>query len=179
QVSSTSSAQPASDQPQPQSQQPIVVTQAAPPPRSVYVPKDWRGVFDAIDAGQWSSARAGIAALPPSVLTPVAKAELYTAKGSPSVDLASLQTLIDQAPELPEAEQLGLMAWKRGAGSMPAYFQEKQTVNLGSAPVRYKAHPVQGEPAADQLRAALDPLIKSDDGSGAEAQLLTFAPQLS
>src|SRR5439155_16399749 len=29
------------------------------------------------------------------------------------------------------------------------------------------------------LRAALDPLIKADEGSGAEAQLLTFAPQLS
>src|SRR3954454_625208 len=27
------------------------------------VPKDWRGVFDAIDAGDWASARAGIATL--------------------------------------------------------------------------------------------------------------------
>src|SRR5947209_6105354 len=117
--------------------------QAPPPVRTVAVPKDWRGVFDAIDAAQWASARAGIAALPPSVLTPVAKAELYIAKGSPTVDLASLQALIEQAPELPEAQQLALMAWKRGASTMPGYFQEKPTVNLGSAPVRYKAHPVQ------------------------------------
>src|SRR5206468_8032452 len=29
------------------------------PPRTI--PKDWRGVFDAIDAGDWASARAGIA----------------------------------------------------------------------------------------------------------------------
>jgi soluble lytic murein transglycosylase-like protein len=145
----------------------------------VAIPKDWRGVFDAIDAGQWSAARAGIAALPPSVLTPLAKAELYTAKDSPVVDLASLQALIQEAPELPQADQLALMAWKRGAPTMPAYFQERPTVNLGSAPVRYKAHPVQGEPAADQLRAALDPLVKADDASGAEAQLLIYAPQLS
>ena len=74
--------------------------------KEVAAPKDWRGVFDAIDAGQWASAQAGIAALPPSILTPVAKAELYTAKGSPVVDLASLQALIAQAPELPEADQL-------------------------------------------------------------------------
>ena len=60
----------------PQLQQPIVVTQSAPLPRAVVVPTNWRGVFDAIDAGQWASARAGIAALPCSVLTPVAKAEL-------------------------------------------------------------------------------------------------------
>ena len=58
------------------------------------IPRDWRGVFDAIDAGNWASAQAGIAALPPSVLTPVAKAELYTAKNSPAVDVASLQALI-------------------------------------------------------------------------------------
>ena len=53
---------------------------------SASVPRDLRGVFDAIDAGDWTSARAGIAALPQSILTPVAKAELYTAKGSPVVD---------------------------------------------------------------------------------------------
>ena len=41
-------------------------------------------MFDAIDAGNWASARAGIVTLPPGVLAPVARAELYTAKGSPT-----------------------------------------------------------------------------------------------
>jgi soluble lytic murein transglycosylase-like protein len=143
------------------------------------VPRDWRGVFDAIDAGNWASAQAGIASLPQSVLTAEAKAELYTAKGSPTVDLASLQALIAGAPELPQANQLALMAIKRGATTPPLVIPEHSTVNLGSAPGRYKAKPVQGEPAADQLRAALDPLIKADDAAGAEAQLLFYAPQLS
>ena len=58
-------------------------------------------MFDAIDAGNWASAQAGIAALPRELLTPVAKAELYTAKDSPVVDLASLQALLAEAPELP------------------------------------------------------------------------------
>jgi soluble lytic murein transglycosylase-like protein len=136
-------------------------------------------VFDAIDAGNWASARAGIATLPANILTPVAKAELYTAKGSPTVDLASLQALLAEAPELPQAQQLATMAWNRGATTMPWYVAPKATVNLGSAPGRYKARPVTGEPAADQLRAALDPLIKADDAAGAEGQLLTFAPQMS
>jgi soluble lytic murein transglycosylase-like protein len=143
------------------------------------VPTSWRGVFDAIDAGNWASARAGIAALSPSVLTPVAKAELYTAKGSPVVDLASLQALIAEAPELPEADQLALMAYKRGATTAVLTIPEKPTYNIGSAPIRYKAKPVQGEPYADQLRSLLDPLIKANDAQGAEAQLLTYAPQLS
>ena len=156
--------------------QPIV---QAPTLATVQVPRDWRGVFDAIDAGNWASARAGIATLPASILTPVAKAELYTAKGSPPVDLGSLQALIAEAPELPQADQLAAMAVKRGALVSLQTIPEKPTYNLGSAPVRYRAKPVQGEPAADQLRAILDPLIKADDAAGAEAQLLTFAPQLS
>lgn len=155
------------------------VPSAPAPQPAVAAPKDWRGVLDAIDAGNWTVARAGIASLPPSVLTPVAKAALYTARGSPIVDLASLQALIAQAPELPQADQLALMAYKRGATNPLMVVPEKATVNLGAAPVRYRTRPVQGEPAADQLRAALDPLIKADDAQGAEVQLLTFAPQLS
>jgi soluble lytic murein transglycosylase len=145
----------------------------------VPVPKDWRGVFDAIDAGAWASAQAGIVTLPPSILTPVAKAELYTARGSPAVDLASLQALIAQAPELPQADQLAALAVRRGALTAPLIVPERATVNLGSAPLRYKARPVSGEPAADALRALLDPLIKTNDAAGAEAQLLIYAPQLS
>src|SRR6185312_15062805 len=104
---------------------------------------------------------------------------LFTAKGSPTVDLASLEALIAQAPELPDADQLATMALKRGATEAIRVWPEKPTMNLGSAPVRYRTRPVQGEPAADALRAALDPLIKADDASSAEAQLLTYAPQLS
>ena len=165
------SAQQPTAQPQAAQVQPAVV--------NVQVPKDWRGVFDAIDAGNWVSARAGIAMLPPSILTPVAKAELYTAKGSPPVDLASLQALLAEAPELPQANQLAAMAVKRGALVPLQIIPEKPTYNLGSAPVRYRAKPVQGEPYADALRAILDPLVKADDAAGAEAQLLTYAPQLS
>jgi soluble lytic murein transglycosylase len=153
--------------------------QPVPPVATLAVPKDWRGVFDAIDGGNWPSAQAGIATLAQSILTPVARAELYTARGSPVVALASLQALIAQAPELPQANQLAAMAFARGATDPILVVPERRTVNLGSAPVRYRARPVQGEPAADQLRATLDPLVKADDASGAEAQLLVSAPQLS
>jgi soluble lytic murein transglycosylase-like protein len=161
-------------------QKPVVASIVPPAPATaVVVPKDWRGVFDAIDAGNWASAQAGIATLPPSIVTPVAKAELYTRKGSPVVDLPSLQALLAEAPDLPHAAQLAAMTLKRGAVTAPSYVVPKQTLNLGSAPIRYKAKPVLGEPYADQLRAALDPLIKINDAAGAEAQLLTYAPYLS
>ena len=53
-------------------------------------------------------------------------------------------------------------------------------MNLGSAPVRYRAKPVQGEPLADQLRASLDP---SDQGQrrlrAPRPSCCTYTPQLS
>lgn len=149
-----------------------------PAPPSVVVPKDWRGVFDAIGAGNWASAQAGISALPASVVTPVAKAELYTAKGSPAVSLDALQALIAEAPELPQADQLARMAQARGATTPLLVTPERRMIGLGSAPGRYRAKPVQGDSAADQLRDILTPYVKADDAAGAEAQFLLYAPQM-
>src|SRR6185369_15342204 len=109
----TDTTSPAPQPPQPPSTAPIT-SQPAPirpviaqpsPAGTLRAPKDWRGVFDAIDSGDWAAVRAGIATLPPSILAPVARAELYTAKDSPTVDLGSLQTLLAEAPELPQAQQ--------------------------------------------------------------------------
>ena len=157
-------------EPVPPAVQPPVATPST-PVSTVVVPKDWRGVFDAIDAGNWASAQAGIAALPSDPLTPLAKAELYTAKDSPVVDLASIQALLSEAPELPQAAQLAAMAVKRGAFTPPSIILEKPTYSIGSAPYRYKAKPVL-EPTASQLRSLLDPLVKADDATGAEAELI-------
>jgi soluble lytic murein transglycosylase len=167
--------------------QPPLATQALPaqpqpqlpPPRPVTIPKDWRGVFAAIRNGDWPSAQAGINALGPNILTPVAKAELYTAKGSPGVDLWSVQALVAQAPELPDADQLARLAIARGATTAPLIVPERRTVGLGSAPRRYRAKPVSGEPAADALRAQLDPYVKANDAPNAEAAFLAQAPYLS
>lgn len=161
--------------------QPPVATPGQPalPPRPVVVaPRDWRGVFAAIRAGNWAAAQAGIATLPPSVLTPVAKAELYTAKGSPQVDLPRLQSLLAEAPELPDADQIARMANGRGAVSIQP-IPARPVVSLGSAPRRYRARPVSGEPIADALRTQLEALVKTDDAANAEAAFLAQAPYLS
>ena len=161
-------------EPQAQTVAPPVIV--APTPAPIQVPRDWRGVFGAIRSGNWRSAEAGIAVLPNHVLTPVAKAELYTAKGSPTVDLARLQALLAEAPDLPQAEQLARMALSRGATASPLIVQKRPLAWLGSAPRRARAQPVRGEPAADQLRTALEPLLKVDAAPEAEVQLLQAAP---
>lgn len=161
-------------------------TPASPPPiqpviKPVVVPKDWRGVFTAIRGGDWASAQAGISALPDDVLKPVAKAELYTARGSPRAELQPLLALLAQAPELPKADQLLRLALARGAAEadLPSIPYEVRMVPLGSSPRRHRSRAVSGEPAADALRTALQPLVEFNNAPEAEAIYLQSAPLLS
>lgn len=157
-------------------------TQPAPAPATpivVQVPKNWRAEFDAIRARDWAAVEAGLTTLPDSPLRPVARAEYYTAKGSPPVSLEKLLALIAESPDLPQAEQLARMAISRGATTPPAYVQPNRLVALGAAPGRRRGRPVSGEPAANELRVALDPLVAANDAAGAEALLVTTGPLLS
>ena len=158
-------------------QQPVVVPQQ--PVVVARVPRNWAEVFSAIRGSRWAEAQAGISSLPRGELTPVARAELYTAKGSPVVSLAQIQGLLAEAPDLPQADQLARMALARGAATAPEYIRRRQTTWLGNSPSRYKAKPISGEPQADQLRSQLDPLIKADDAINAELLLMQTAPYLS
>src|SRR4051794_1916414 len=67
---------------------------ALPPPPPRVIPKDWRGVFVAINQGDWEGARLGIWGLPDDPLKPYAKAELFAAKGSPKADLAQILAVL-------------------------------------------------------------------------------------
>jgi len=160
---------------------PAVTQPAPPPPKPIVIPRDWRGVFLAISNGEWEAARLGIEALPEGPLKPFARAELYTSKDSPKVELPSIVALLAAAPELPQAEQLYRMAYSRGATTtdMPGIYWPRPTVSLGSAPRRGKTRPVEGDPVADQLRLTLEPMVKVDDGTGAEALYLAAYPTLS
>ena len=154
-------------------------TTSVPVARPVVVPRDWRGVFAAIRSGDWASANAGIAALPNDLLTPVARSELYTARNSPRVELQPLLSLLAEAPDLPKANQLLRMAQARGATELPTIPYAARMVPLGSAPRRHRSSPVQGDPTADALRLALDPLVKSDSAVEAEALYVQAQPTLT
>ena len=63
----------------------------------------YRAVFAAIHAGRWTDAQIDLDAMKPGPLHAIARAELYTAKGSPKVEADALVALLTEAPELPEA----------------------------------------------------------------------------
>jgi soluble lytic murein transglycosylase-like protein len=148
-------------------------------PLSTAERQTYEAVFQAIRDGRWSDAQAGLAALPDGTLTPVARAELFLAKNSPRVALADLQALIAQAPDLPQAPQLALLARKRGATDLPALPAPRDLDWVNGAPSRSAARATANDLAAATLAAQARPLLKSDNPAGAEALLTTSLAQLT
>ena len=170
-------AQPAAPVPAPVQEDPVNAGIVQPAP--VMAPRDWRGVFTAIRRQDWAAARAGIAALPDHALKPVARAELFTARNSPRVEVAQILALLAEAPDLPQAARLHRLAASRGATALPRLPGEYRMVPLRSAPRRHRSRPVTGEAAADALRTAMEPLVSANAAAEAEALYLQSMPSLS
>ena len=111
--------------------------------------ESYRAVFAAIREARWTDAQLRLDAMRPGLLHATARAELYLAKGSPKVELPQLLALLNEAPELPQAEQIARLARTRGATELPALPVAKRMVwhNAAPARIRYKA-----TPAADAVR---------------------------
>ena len=99
----------------------------------------YRAVFQAIRDGRWQDAQMGLDAMKPGPLHAIARAELYTAKGSPKVELEPLVALLNEAPELPEAADLARLAKVRGASELPPLPVAQRLIWQDGAPRRVRA----------------------------------------
>ncbi|MEQ7872706.1 lytic transglycosylase domain-containing protein [Sphingomonas sp. ASV193] len=169
------------DQPadQPLETTPVAPPTATQPTPTVVAPRDWAGEFAAIRGGNWAAAQLGLATLPDGPLKPVATAEYLVAKNSPRAELPTIEALLAVAPDLPQAPQLQRLAMARGALTPPPIQTGYRLIFLGSSPRRQPARSVTGDPAADTLRAQLDPYTQANDAAGAEALLLAQGPSLT
>lgn len=139
----------------------------------------YRMVFAAIRAGRWDEAKAQLAAMKSGPLHALALAELYTAKNSPKVELAPILEVLAEAPELPQAEQLGRMALGRGATELPRLPQAQRLTWYDAPPVRRRASSIRSDTAATEMALAVQPYVKADDGASAEALLLEHGPNMT
>ncbi|TVV75611.1 lytic transglycosylase domain-containing protein [Sphingomonas solaris] len=139
---------------------------------------NYRAVFAAMRAGDWSSAAARLDALPDGLLTPFARAELYLAKGSPAIEAEPLVALLNQATDLPQAARLAALARKRGVESVPTLPYENELKRMSGAPRRQSARSIKSDAIAMTLSAQVVPLIKDDRPSEAETLLLAVENQL-
>ncbi|MDQ2892955.1 MAG: lytic transglycosylase domain-containing protein [Pseudomonadota bacterium] len=131
----------------------------------------YRAVFAAIRNGQWQDAQIGLDAMKPGPLHPIARAELYTAKGSPRVELEPLVALLNQAPELPEADQIARLAKLRGAIDLPPLPTAQRLIWRDGAPTRVRAKSVRSDELAAALALQMAPFVKIDDGRSAQGLL--------
>lgn len=139
----------------------------------------YRKVFAAIRAERWQDAQLQLDSMKPGPLHSIARAELYTAKNSPKVELAPLLQLISDAPELPQADQLTRMAKTRGALSTPAIPAAARLVWYDGAPVRQRARSIKSDTAATEIALAIQPYVKADQGLEAEGVVSRFETDLT
>ena len=133
--------------------------------------EDYRAVFAAIREGRWADAQIALDAARPSPLHAIARAELYTAKGSPKVELEPLVALLNQAPELPQAAALARLARARGAEELPPLPAAQRLVWNNGAPRRARAKTTPTDLVAADLAVKMEPLVKADLAEEAQALL--------
>ncbi|WNO52468.1 lytic transglycosylase domain-containing protein [Stakelama saccharophila] len=131
----------------------------------------YRAVFAAIRDHRWTDAQLRLDSMKPGPLHAIARAELYTAAGSPKVPLAPLLELLSQAPELPQAEQIARLAEIRGAETLPQLPETHRLVWHDGAPNRRRMQVSKSDEASARLAADMRPYLENDDGAGAEALL--------
>ena len=130
----------------------------------------YRALFAALRASNWSEAKLRAMALDgKDPVRAVALSELYTARNSPRVEMFDLLDLLNKASWLPDADQLGRLAKKRGAELLPNGPQTRRLMWMGSTPKRSTAPTTRDDQAALALVAAIQPYIQNDNPAGAEA----------
>lgn len=133
---------------------------------------DYRAVFASIRAGDWSGAAARLDAMRDGPLHPIARAELYLARGSPKVPLDPLLQLLSSAPDIPQAAQIARLAEIRGAKELPRLPQAQRLIWVNGQPRRARARSVTGDKVAAQLESIVAPLIRDNQPATAEHALL-------
>lgn len=106
------------------------------------------------------------------------RAELLTAANSPKAEVSDLMPVLSRSPQLPQAEQLGRLATKRGATELPTLPLQARLSWAGTAPRRVGADSVD-DPSASGLARTIPDRIKNDDPAGAEALYLAAADRLT
>ncbi len=130
-----------------------------------------RAAFAAISGERWDEAARLVEAMPKGQLKYIATAELYLAANSPRVELGPLLTLLQDAPEIPQAAQLARLAEKRGAQMLPTLPQRKHLSYVPGPEHRRKPDSVSYDSQANAIRSQIIDFIKNDDPSGAQALL--------
>lgn len=139
----------------------------------------YRALFSAMSANQWDTAKNLMDTAPSGPLRSIAQAEYFLAANSPRAELGPLLTLVNEAPQIPQAAQLGRLAEKRGAQLLPNLPQRRNLSWVPGSPIRSKPNDVDSDGVANSVRGQIIDFIKNDNPKGAEELLDTSAMNMS
>tara|TARA_R110000787_G_scaffold67411_2_gene151024 strand:- start:12245 stop:13987 length:1743 start_codon:yes stop_codon:yes gene_type:complete len=139
----------------------------------------YRALFSAMTANQWDVAQNLLDTAPTGPLKSIAQAEFFLAANSPRAELGPLLTLVNEAPQIPQAAQLGRLAEKRGAQLLPSLPQRRNLSWVPGSPIRSKPNDVSSDSAANGVRGQIIDYIKHDNPQGAESLLNASAMNMS
>jgi soluble lytic murein transglycosylase len=139
----------------------------------------YRQLFGAIDRGDWTKVQALFTQRPEGPLHHVARAEYYTAAGSPKIELGALNAWLAAGVDLPQAEQIASLAEKRGATVLPALPQANRLVSQPNFAKRIRPREAADGTMPGPVAGAINGKIKADDPAGAKAVLDGIDTQLS
>lgn len=128
-------------------------------------------LFAAIDSRDWTTVQAMFAERADGPLHAIARAQFYLAAGSPKIELQPLTDLVQQAPDLPWADQVERLAQKRGATALPALPDAQQFVSLPGMPKRVRPRSTSDGTMPAAIASSINDRIVGDDPAGAR-QLL-------
>ena len=117
----------------------------------------YRAVFQSIRDQKWLDAQIQLDSMKPGPLHAIARAELLTAKGSPKADLDPLMKLLSEAPELPQAQQIAVLASSRGAVGLPPLPEARKLTWIDGAPARLRAKSIKSDMVAGELAIRMQP----------------------
>ncbi len=139
----------------------------------------YRAIFKAMGGNQWDIAKNLIADAPKGPLKSIAQAEYLLAANSPRAELGQLLTLVNEAPHIPQAAQLGRLAKKRGAQLLPDLPQRRNLSYVPGLSIRKKPNSIKSDNAANAIRGRILDFIKNDSPQSAEALLFETENVLS
>jgi soluble lytic murein transglycosylase-like protein len=128
-------------------------------------------VFEALDAGNWSTVESLLAQRPDEPLKLVAQAEYYLDANSPRIELPTLQQWLAKGSRLPQAQQITDLASKRGLMGAPYLPPEQSFVPQGYASKRILPRDIDDGTMPRDIRAAILDRISNDDPGGARVLL--------
>ncbi len=135
-------------------------------------------LFAAIGREDWATAERLLAEGDRGPLHQIAMAEYFLHANSPTVPLERLNDWLARSTELPQAEQIGRLAVRRGAGQLPDLPYTRQFSSTGYSPKRIKPRSVADGSMPSDVAARIELAIKNDDPAGAQAVLAEIDPQL-